>query len=1126
MGEMMNQRDITLKIDNRTMTVPAGTTVLEAARQAGILIPTLCFSEQLPAAEACRMCVVEVKGSAKPSAACATVVAPDMEVVTVSPQLKAERETIFRLMLDDHYGDCLPPCTLRCPTNIDIQGYIALIAMGRYLEAARLILRNNPLPMTCGRVCPHPCEANCRRNRVDEPVNINHLKRFCCDIAYRDIADLGIQPEPATHKKVAVIGGGPAGLSAAFYLALRGHEPTIFEAYPQLGGMLRYGIPEYRLPKKTLDREIEAILSAGVKVRTGQVWGRDFTLADLKAQKFDAIFLGIGAAVNRELEFVPAGTQGIQYGTIFLSQVGLGQETGIGKRVAVIGGGNTAMDCARTSLRLGAEQVTIFYRRSRKEMPAQAIEVDEAELEGVKLELCVAPIAMEGRDNRLTGLKFVRMDLCGVDESGRAKPTPIAGSDFTVELDTVIMAVGQMADGPVLQKDPIAKTLKFGRDSTVSGDSLTGHTNLEGIFTGGDLMSGPATVVEAIGGGRRAAEAIDRFLKGQPVTAKRPFLFSKGAKLPEVDQSNFDDRPKLARALMPMIEPPERKGNFKEVELGLSQEQARAEALRCLSCGCQAVEDCRIRQTAHDIGLRELVIRPTPLAPFKILEQHPYIAVENNKCIVCRTCERACEHYHGRQAVKVELERVTDLDKYRSHQVLFNEHCDNCGLCAALCPTGTLSYRGPWPKPGPLPLAWAESICNLCSLGCRMRVGHFGQKLVAMEGSPNPPAMGHLCARGRFELIEGRDSPDRITRPLVRKQGKLVETGWDEAIQALVKGFADIKKSGGSQALAGISLGQGTLEELYLFGKLVRAGFSTNNLDVMTPAGVQATRDPALAALSLAYPEIEHQDLVMAVGSELSQTMPLLEAALHRMIAKGGKLVLIGQDRNLTPRAALRLNQAPGQALDLLVGIIQGRNAEPELSKLFQSADKVIIILGDDIAGNAALPGLLAARDRVKGKQLQFGFIPAVASGSALRATGLVPAKETGFNSFQILEAAGQGKIKGLFFQAGHNPAKEPLSAQVVSALQAVEFLAVIAVYDEPLLKKAQVVLPGLFSFENEGTFIAADGLKCETVPALTPPQGILLTWQVLGRILQGLTGGAGYKDLRQVRAELGEVKS
>ncbi len=1122
---MKNRQKITLKIDNRSMTVPADITVLEAARQAGVLIPTMCFSETLPAAEACRLCIVEVKGEDRPLAACATLVRPGMEVVTASLKLKEERETVFRLMLEDHYGDCLPPCTLRCPTNIDIQGYIALIAMGRYVEAARLILRNNPLPMSCGRVCPHPCEANCRRNRVDQPVNINHLKRFCSDIAYQNISDLGIKPGPATGKHVAVVGGGPAGLSAAFYLALKGHEPTIFEAYPKLGGMLRYGIPEFRLPKKILDREIEAILSSGVKVRTGQVWGRDFTLTDLKAQGFNATFLGIGAAVNRKLEFVPPGTQGIQYGTVFLSQVALGQITGIGKRVAVIGGGNTAMDCARTSLRLGPEEVTIFYRRSRNEMPAQAIEVDEAELEGVKLELCVTPIGMQSQGNRLTGLQFVRMDLCGVDESGRAKPLPIAGSEFIKEFDTVIMAVGQVADEPVLKKDEVAKMLTFGRENTVNGDYMTGRTNLEGIFTGGDLMSGPATVVEAIGGGRRAAEAIDRFLRGQPVPATRPFLFSKGSGWQEVDQSNFEERPILARSIMPMLEPPERKGNFREVKLGLNQDQARAEALRCLSCGCQAVEDCRIRQTGHDLGLSELVIRPTPSAPFNILDHHPRITVENGKCIVCRTCERACEHYHGRKAVRVELERIGNPETYRGHKVLFSERCDNCGLCASLCPTGTLNYQVSWPKPGPFPLSWAESVCNLCSLGCRIRVGHFGQKLVVVEGSPNSPAYGHLCARGRFEWVEGQESRERLTRPLVRKKGRLRETDWDEAIQTLITGISDIKKADGAQALAGLSLGNASLEELYLFAKLVRAGFSTNHLGVVTPEGSAVVEtDRTLSALSLTYSAIENQDLAVIVGSELSQAIPLLEAALHRMIAKGGKMILVGRDRNLEQRATQYFNQEPKQGLDLFTGIMEGKDT----NALFKQADKIMVILGGDavrMTGHSSLAGLLAAQDKAKSKQISIGWIPSVPSGAALPAARLFFSQEAGSGVAQILEAAGQGKIKGLLVQAGHNPARESLSERIVSALEGVEFLAMIATYYEPLLDQAQVVLPGLFAFENEGTYIAADGLKREVVPALSPPQGMLLTWQVLGRILQGLTGFTGYKDLGQVRAEIQEVK-
>jgi predicted molibdopterin-dependent oxidoreductase YjgC len=314
-------------------------------------------------------------------------------------------------------------------------------------------------------------------------------------------------------------------------------------------------------------------------------------------------------------------------------------------------------------------------------------------------------------------------------------------------------------------------------------------------------------------------------------------------------------------------------------------------------------------------------------------------------------------------------------------------------------------------------------------------------------------------------------------------------------------------------------LGQGTLEELYLFGKLVRNGFSVNQAAVMSPAGTEAIINPALAGLTLAYAEIEHQELVIVVGSGLSQTMPLLEAALHRMILKGGKLVLIGQDRDLAPRAALHLQQAPQQAVDLLASMMQGRNADPELNKLFQPVNKIMIILGHEVDGKEALSGLLAAKERVPGKQVQFGFIPVTASGAALRPAGLT--QGAGTSSAQILETTRQGKIKGLFFQAGHNPAKEPLSEPITAALQSVEFLVVTALYQEPLLEKVQVVLPGLFSFENEGTFIAADSQKSTTVPAVLPPQGILPTWQVLGRILQGLTG-SGYNDLQQVRKELG----
>ena len=595
-GEMIG-----LTIDGHQVWARQGSTILEAAHQGGVTIPHLCAAARLSPAEACRLCLVEVEGQARPLAACATPISAGMEVVTRAPHLERERQAIFRLLLQDHYGDCLPPCSQRCPANIDIQGYIALIARGRFVEATQLIRMSNPLPLTCGRVCPHPCESQCRRGRVDQPVAINHLKRFCSDIAYQDLERLNPRPAPPSGKKVAVVGGGPAGLTAAYYLALLGHAPTIWESNPQLGGMLRYGIPEYRLPKAVLDREIEAILRLGVEVKTELIWGRDFSLADLSSQGFDAIFLGTGASVNRELNFIPEGTSGVNYGTCFLGQVALGQETGLAGRVAVIGGGNTAMDCARTALRLGASEVMVYYRRSRKEMPAQDIEVEEASEEGVGFEFLVAPVAVRVEEGRLTGMTLVRMDLCEADGSGRARPQACEGSEFEVPIDYLVVAVGQTADLETLGKDPQAAALAMTKWRTVQGDYLTGRTSQEGIFAGGDLTSGPATVVEAIGAARRAATAIDRYLRGQNPRPARPFVFSKGT-LQQVDQANFQGRPSQLRVEMPVRPALERRGDFGQVDLGLDQESAQAEAQRCLSCGCQAVHDCLLRETAQEAG--------------------------------------------------------------------------------------------------------------------------------------------------------------------------------------------------------------------------------------------------------------------------------------------------------------------------------------------------------------------------------------------------------------------------------------------------------------------------------------------------------------------------------------------
>jgi formate dehydrogenase beta subunit len=475
--------------------------------------------------------------------------------------------------------ECTAPCQRTCPTGIDIPAYISAIREGDYRGAIEVIKETNPLPLTCGRVCPHPCEDQCRLGMVSDPVNINHLKRFAADYERRSGKRITPFQAPHTGKRVAVIGGGPAGLTCAYYLARYGHSPTIFEAMPQLGGMLRYGIPEYRLPKETLDWEIEGILALGVAVQTKVRMGTDVTLRGLKEEGYEAVFLGTGAWDSRGLGVAGEDMEGILAGTRFLIDRGLGLDTPVGDKVAIIGGGNTALDAARTSWRLGARQVTVLYRRSRKEMPANDIEIQEAEHEGVEFHFLAAPTRLMGEGGRLTHLEYLEMELGEPDESGRRRPVPKPGTETVIPVDTVIAAIGQFPVTDFLKDEGVALT----RWHTIEVvNERTGETPIEGVFAGGDAVTGASIAVEAIGAGRRAARSINQYLRGEPVRVPEQALTAERT-IAEVDE--VTGVPESARARMPELAVEDRSLNFEEVERGLSEDVARREAERCLRCG-------------------------------------------------------------------------------------------------------------------------------------------------------------------------------------------------------------------------------------------------------------------------------------------------------------------------------------------------------------------------------------------------------------------------------------------------------------------------------------------------------------------------------------------------------------
>jgi NADH-quinone oxidoreductase subunit F len=459
------------------------------------------------------------------------------------------------------------PCSHTCPAGIDVPRYIRFISEGKYDQALAVIREKIPFPSICGHVCPHPCETKCRRGQVDEAIAIRALKRFAAEKG-NGLWKAKAKMAAATDKRVAIIGAGPTGLTAAYYLAKRGHAVTVLETLPEPGGMMRYGIPEYRLPREVLTEEIGEIKSVGVDIRTNITVS---SVDELFEHGYHAIFLAIGSHQGAKLRIEGEDTPEVVEGVSFLRELGLGNKVRIGDRIAIIGGGNVAIDASRSALRLGAKEATIVYRRTRDEMPASVEEIEEALLEGVKIEFLAAPIRIESR-NGTVELTCIRMELGAVDESGRRRPVPIEGNEFSLSFDTVIAAIGQVPEAPE----------KFGlpleRGNTIQVDDDTLATTREGVFAGGDAVTGPATVIEAIAAGRRAAVSIDKYLGGSGIIDEELASPEEIGTLTEVEEGE------KYRISIPTLTLSKRLPSFAEVELGLGEEMAIEEAKRCLRC--------------------------------------------------------------------------------------------------------------------------------------------------------------------------------------------------------------------------------------------------------------------------------------------------------------------------------------------------------------------------------------------------------------------------------------------------------------------------------------------------------------------------------------------------------------
>ena len=489
------------------------------------------------------------------------------------------------------------PCKVMCPAHPSIQGFIALIRNRKYQEALDLFRQDHPFPGVCGRVCHQPCEKTCTRNEVDQPIAIRSLHRYLADRELDSVNRYIPEKKEAKDQKVAIIGAGPAGLTCAYFLAIEGYRVTVFEKLPVLGGMLTVGIPSYRLPRDIIEAEIKVIRDLGVQFKTGVEIGKDITVAQMRDEGFSAIFLGIGSHECKPLGIEGEKLEGVYAGVEFLREVNLGNRVSLGDRVAVIGGGNVAMDSVRTALRTGSTKPMVIYRRTEAEMPANDEEIEECREEGIDIMTLTAPVRILGDNGNVTGIECIKMELGTPDDSGRRRPVPLPGSEFIIEVDTVIPAIGQESDWACLTSECACTLNEWG---TIQVDPVTLQTHDPDIFAGGDAVTGPRTVVDAIAAGKEAAISIDRFIRGEDLKKDREHHMEAAVNV-DYSQAVAKDRKE-----MPRLFSKDRVHNFNEVQIGYDEKAAGEEADRCLSCGIcsecyQCVPTCLPGAIFHDM---------------------------------------------------------------------------------------------------------------------------------------------------------------------------------------------------------------------------------------------------------------------------------------------------------------------------------------------------------------------------------------------------------------------------------------------------------------------------------------------------------------------------------------------